>query len=339
MSTKVNATLPTIGVGALGGTIAMGEVHAEAKGAQPAFGAEQLLSAIPAIKKLALIEAKTIANVASPSITIEQILEAKRFAEECIQKGAAGVVLTHGTDTLEETAFLLDLIWEHSQPIVVTGAMRTATAISADGPANLYSSILAAADPALRDFGVCVCLDDAVFQAKTVTKINANTTWTFQSPGWGPIARILEEKVRVIQKPWTNRQILVLPEQPEPIDIPILEVGIDTNPEYLSLLVATSPQGIVLSCPGMGHIPERMIPALDQVLQQGVPVIVATRSPGGSTGTHTYSYPGAEVDLINRGAILAGFISARKARLLLWAALQSGTTNAKLEALFKAIDV
>ncbi|WP_071568031.1 asparaginase [Corynebacterium sp. NML140438] len=339
MSTKENATLPRIGVGALGGTIAMAEVHSEVKGAQPAFGAEQLISAIPAIKNHALIDAKTIANVASPSVTIGHILEAKRFAEGCVQQGAAGVVLTHGTDTLEETAFLLDLLWAHSQPLIVTGAMRTATAVSADGPANLYNSILAAADPTLRDFGVCVCLDDAIFQAKSVTKTDANTTWTFQSPSWGPIARILEENIRTVHQPRPNRQTIVLPEHPEPIDIPILEIGIDTNPEHLSLLAATSPQGIVLSCPGMGHIPERMIPALEQVLQQGIPVVVATRSPGGSTGTHTYSYPGAEVDLINRGAVLAGFISARKARLLLWAALQSGTTNAKLTELFKAIDV
>ena len=315
---------PRVAIGSLGGTIAMAP-GADGVGVKPALNAEDLIAAVPGLGDVAEIRAESIQNLASPSITFPDLVRALEFARQAVDDGAAGVVLTHGTDTLEESAYFLDLFWDRPEPIVVTGAMRSSKMLSADGPANIYAATLAAVCPALRDYGVLTCLDDEVNLAKYVTKAHANAMWTFTSREWGPVARQFEGRIRVGAAPARRDRALPLPTLGE-VEVPMLESGLESNRKYIDAIVAAGVKGIVIAGSGVGHIPVPVADVLEETVAAGIPVVIATRQGAGTTGTCSYSYPGSEMDAIRRGAIMAGYLSPRKARILLWALTASGAS-------------
>lgn len=320
--------LPQISVGALGGTIAMSSQSASTP-VNPQLGAEDLIAAVPDLQDVARISARTINNVASPAITMSDILAALRYAEEAVDAGAAGVVLTHGTDTLEETAFLLDLMWGREEPIVLTGAMRSPNLLSSDGPANLMSAVITAASPDARGLGVLVVLDDTVHAARSVAKTDATALSTFQSPGWGPLGRIFERELHLQFRPARREAAQPAPAD-EPVRIPIVESAVAEDGEWVAALAQMNPRAIVASGPGVGHLAVPAADALEKVLEEGTPVIVASRTGAGRTLTHTYGYPGSEADLLERGFLLAGSLTARKARLLAHVLLAAGADSEQL---------
>lgn len=307
---------PTIAIGSLGGTIAM--APGESGGVKPTLEAEDLIAAVPGLEKIAQIQATSIQNLASPSLRFEDLFKALDFAREAVDGGAAGVVLTHGTDTLEESAYFLDLFWDRPEPIVLTGAMRSSKMLSADGPANILAATIAASEPKLRDYGVLVVLDDEVHLAKHVTKAHANALWTFSSREWGPVARIFEQRVRVAMAPAHRDPALSRPDDVD-MEIPLLEAGLESNRKYLDAVIEAGVNGVVVAGSGVGHIPVPVADACEDAVRAGVPVVIATRQGSGTTGTCSYDYPGSEMDAIRRGVTMAGFLSPRKARILLWA--------------------
>lgn len=313
---------PRIAIGALGGTIAMA-ADAPGGAVSPKLDADSLVAAVPGLDQIASIEAKTLASLPSPSVGPVEVRAAFEFAEASVANGADGVVITHGTDTLEETAYLLDLCWRHPEPLVVTGAMRHPEAISADGPANLLAASLTASSPAARDMGVLVCLDDTILAARHVTKSDSTSLATFTAPSWGPLGRIVEGQVRMVTRPVERFDALPMPGT-DVIDVAYHEALLGDDGRQLAAVIASGPRGLVLSGAGGGHVSQTAAEPLVKALDEGLPVVFGTRTGGGSSLVSTYGYPGSEEHLIAHGAIGAGFLHPRKARLLLHVLLEAG---------------
>ena len=329
-----SAPSPTsIMVLALGGTIAM-QQHSGGGGATLS-GDEGTAPALPPVPGLALMQ-RRIADVPSASVQPRHLQDALAAAREAVDAGAAGIVLTHGTDTLEETAFLLSLWWEREQPLVLTGAMRPANAPGADGPANVLDALHTAAWPAARGLGVLVVLDGQVHLPDRVTKASSRSVGAFASEPGGPLALLDGPQLRLLHRPPTATapQGGALPQTlPR---VPILTAGLGEDLELLEVMPEGTLDGLVIAGVGMGHVAESAMPRIRRLLDSGVPVVVATRIPSGGTSTHHYAYPGSEVDLLEAGAVMAGLLSPQKARLLLQVLLASGEAPAGIRERFAA---
>lgn len=332
MLRPVPQSRPTIVVGAMGGTIAsFSDVPGEA--VTPTLDASSLVAAVPGLAAIADIRATTLATLPSPSVGMAQVRAALEFAQRAVVDGASGVVLTHGTDTLEETAWLLDLCWPHPEPIVVTGAMRHLQAPSPDGNANLLASVRVAADDATRGLGVVACLDDTIHTARHVQKTDSTALSTFQSPGWGPLGRVVEGRVHLAMRPTSRPAALSMPSRDE-VRVAVVEALLADDGWHLAAVLAAGPAGIVISGAGAGHVSAQAATVLEQALDTGLPIVLASRTAAGSTLTNTYGYPGSEAHLLGRGAIAAGFLHARKARLLLHVLLEAGADLATIREEF-----
>lgn len=319
------APLPRVGIGALGGTIAMAPARA-GEPVQPGLTADDLIAAVPLLAEIADVTTHTICNVGSASITFAHVLEALAWAEQQVRDGADGVVLTHGTDTMEETVYLLDLLWSHPEPIVLTGAMRSPHAPGADGPGNIASAVRVAASEKARGLGALIVMDDEVHLADRVTKAHATAMSPFTSPFGAPVGRVEEGRLLLDYLPADERPP-ALPVPPR-LDarVALLEVFIDDDARVLRLVVDDGFDGVVLAGAGSGHVSAAAAEVVAQVVPR-VPVVVATRSGGGRTTTRLYGYPGSESDLIDKGAVMAGSLAPLKARLLLWLLVANGADH------------
>lgn len=260
------------------------------------------------------IRSKTLLRVGSPQLTIANVLEVLRFAESAVDEGACGAVIVQGTDTLEEVAYLLDLLWSRQEPLVVTGAMRASDDAGAEGMGNLLAAVRVASDERMRGMGVLAVLNDEAHMASLVTKVDANALAAFRSPSWGPVAKFVEGRVVSAYRPVSRMSTLPVPDGAEP-RIPIIMAALDDDAELLRAAIARRPRGIVLSAMGSGHVPVPMADAAEEAVRAGIPVVFASRTGGGTTTRNSYGYPGAEVDLLNRGLIGAvGWTRRRRYR-------------------------
>jgi L-asparaginase len=319
-----------IGVASMGGTIVM--LQGEDAGLVPTLNAADLVSAVPELRGLVTVVGESVSSVGSPSVRFENVIRALEWGRSAVDDGAAGVVVTHGTDTLEETAFLLDLWWDRSAPLVVTGAMRSPEESGADGPANLLAAVLTVLAEDSRDRGALVVMNDEVFAATAVTKTRSFGVDAFTSP-LGALGRVCELQVEYALNLATPR--------PEPLPVPagsawvpIVPTPLGEDERTLDALVAAGADGIVLEGVGAGHVPELTVPAVARAVAK-VPVVMASRTRRGRTGRITYGYPGAEIDLLQRGVLMSGRLNATQSRLLLWSLLASGVDDrAQIEAEF-----
>lgn len=323
---------PSVALGALGGTIAMTPSDTS-KAVTPQMSAADLIAAVPGLADIADIRATSLSNLASPAMTMTEVLAALRFARAAIADGARGIVLTHGTDTLEEAAFLLDLLWDQPEPLVITGAMRSPSQPSADGPANLIAAIRAAISPDLRGCGVLVAFNDEIHLARAVTKSHSTSLSTFRSPDWGPIARVAEGHVTVMLNPAKRLDPLPVP-PPSDVSIPIVEVGLAEGGSYLPALAATGIDALIVAASGVGHMSPAAADHCEDLVAGGLPVIFATKTGAGRTLEGTYGYPGSETDLLSRGLIGAGSLSPRKARLLTHVLVRAGRSRDQMRGEF-----
>jgi L-asparaginase len=242
-------------------------------------------------------------------------------------------VLVQGTDTLEESAYLLDLYWDRSEPLVLTGAMRPPDAAGADGPGNLLAAVTAAASPALRETGAVVVLNDEVHRAACVRKTHSTALNAFCSPVSGPLA-VFEEGVCVLVGRPDRTRCLPEPERPPQVRVALLEATLDDDGDLVRVAADRGYDGVVVAAFGVGHLSAAAAEAVSDALRR-VPVVVATRTGAGSTATRTYGFPGSESDLLRRGAVLAGRLDPRKARILLWALLRSGADREEVRREFE----
>jgi L-asparaginase len=260
------------------------------------------------------------------------LAEVAVLLREQFTDGVDGAVVVQGTDTIEDTAFVLDLLTDGSRPVVVTGAMRGPQAPGADGPANLLAAVTVAGDHRLVGHGVTVVLNDEIHAARWVQKCHTGLTSAFESPGAGRIGVVVEGRVELLMRPPT-----ALPRVTAALSLPnrVAQVSLGLGEEgwLLSALPALGYFGAVVECMGAGHVPAAAVPALVALIDQ-MPVILCTRVRAGRVFLKTYGFPGSEMDLIARGLIPCGHLSAGKARLLLSLLLASGADDKAIRSGF-----
>jgi L-asparaginase len=320
----------TIEIHFLGGTIG----YAGAAGGESVrLGADALLAGVPGLDRLDVtLDVRAAEPVPSSSLTFAQLSALAREARDACATGTAdAVVVVQGTDSLEESAYLIDLLWDRPEPVVLTGAMRNPTLAGADGPANLLAALSVAADPQFRELGALVVLADEVHSARSAVKGHTTRPHAFASPDGGPLGVVVEGRPRLLQRP-ASPGITLLPTGPLTARVPVLTVGLDEDPAVVAALGGVA-DGLVVAALGGGHVPGALAEPLG-ALAEGLPVVLASRVGAGRVLTGTYHAPGSESDLLGRGLLWSGFVGAAKARVLLVTALACSTDRAWLSETF-----
>jgi len=294
-------------------------------GALPRLSAHQLVTAVPGLAGIAQIHAETLLQLPSPSLKLAHVLESLGWAERMVANGAAGIVLTQGTDTLEETAFLLDLLWTHPQPLVLTGAMRTPLTAGADGPANILAAVTCAAHGGSRGRGVAVVMNNTIHEARWVRKANSMSVETFESPVVGPAGMVLEGLPQYFRPPPRRYSQRFAVRDPS-VRVALVETCLGETGEMLDAVAQAGYHGIVIAAYGAGHVSEDEAKRIE-ALAPRLPIVIASRTGSGTTAARTYGFAGSEMDLARRGALFSGWLGPRKARLLLWLLLATGASR------------
>jgi L-asparaginase len=325
--------MPHVALFALGGTISM--AGAPEGGVVPRLSGADLLSSVGSLP----VEVRVFDPRAVPggSLTFGDVIDVVAAAGRAVADGALGVVLTQGTDTIEETAFLIDSIWPHEAPFVVTGAMRNPTLAGPDGPANLLAALQVAASPAARGRGALVVFLDEIHAARHVRKGHSMSPATFGSPDLGPLGHLVEGvprflaslPVRTPVTGWTRDAV-------QRTKVALYTTTLDDDGALLAG-PDHSHQGLVLAGFGVGHAPARLVPALVEI-NDVMPVVLTSRTGSGPVLADTYGGPGSERDLLGRGLISGGFLHPYKARVLLRLLVAAGATRAEIAAAYAGLD-
>lgn len=313
-----------------GGTISM-QNDPTAGGATPALTADEIVQATHGIDARDRVETEEWGHFPGPHMNIGRIWELRnRIAEHLAREEVDGVVITHGTDTLEESAYLVARSIETTKPIIFTGAMRTQSDLSWDGPANLFEAVRVAAHPHAGEYGVMVVMGSQIFTALDVTKVKTQLLDAFESPGLGPLGYLDEGEVIFKRELPPVPQVLTPAQPATPVDVFFATAGCDSR-----LLDAVRPtsRGAVIAALGRGNVPPEMVPGLERYLDEGKPIVISSRTGGGRVG-HTYAYPGGGRTLENMGAILAGSLTPQQARIDLMLALGNNASMEELEKVF-----
>lgn len=315
---------------ALGGTIAMS--GPSATGVTPALSAEDLLTAVPSLAEAGIeIRACQFRQLPGASLNLPDMVELSVEIGARLADGSDGVVVVQGTDTIEETSFVLDLLHVGPQPLVVTGAMRNPTQPGADGPANLDAAIRVAACGAARNLGCVVVLNDQIHAAAQVAKTHTSNPAAFASPATGPLGWIAETIPHIAARP-SRRHTLPRPTDPvPPVGLYTVTLG-DTGTSLAAF--ADAHVGLVVAAMGVGHVPAALVKPLAEAAAR-MPVVLASRIGVGSVHATTYGFPGSERDLLDRGLISGGDLNPYKARLLLGLLLANGTDREGIATAFR----
>ncbi len=314
-----NSVRKKIVIVSTGGTIAMVK---KGRTVVPFDKGNALVTDIPELYDIADIEVYEFSNVPSPYMTPNTIWElAKKIDELLEEKGYDGVVVTHGTDTLEETAYFLDLVLKTEKPVVLTASMRNIGELSTDGPRNVLSSVMVAACDESYGMGVVVCLNDEIHAAREVTKTYTSNVATFDSPGYGPLGIVDENNVIYIRKSLTREKIITDKIEDK---VAIVKTFTGDDGSILRAVYNMGYKGIVLEGFGRGNVPPQLSDIVEEVTKNGIPIIVTSRCFKGRVYP-IYGYTGGGADLRKRGAILSEHPLAQKARIKLMVVL--GKTN------------
>lgn len=326
---------PRVTVFSLGGTIASTNTPGtDGGGVTPRLTAEELLAGVPGLRDFAEPEAVAFRQTASGDLTFDDIIALAAEINARFEAGAAGAVVVQGTDTIEETSFILDLLTDAPNPVVVTGAMRNPTLAGADGPANLRAAVQVAASPQARGLGCLVVLNDEVHAARFVGKAHTANPAAFRSTSAGPIGWLAEGRPRIVL------QTTPLPAVPAPTGpvppVALLTMCLGDDERLIEQVGALGYAGLVIESFGGGHVSARTVSALER-LAATVPVVLASRTGGGDMLRSTYGFPGSERDLIARGLVPAGFLDGLKARVLLTLLLGGGAGMDQVRAAYAAV--
>ena len=317
---------------AAGGTIAM--VGAQGGPASPELGGDALVAAVPELAAVAGLEVQTVAVVPSAHLSGSDALGIARAAADLAAAGR-GVVVTHGTDTLEEVAVLCDLIYAGEAPIVFTGAMRPASATGADGPANLADAVAAAGSEAAAGLGVLVVFAGEVHAARNVRKADSTALAAFQSPHSGPLGRVDEGRA-IVERRIERRSPIPVAQLDAWVEIVVAGLGVDGR--GVDAIAEAGADGIVAVLLGAGHTPPAQLAALERAAGR-VPVVATVRPKRGAILRDTYAFEGSERDLRESAIVPAGGLSSAAARVKLMACLGAGYDREGITAAFAPDDV
>jgi L-asparaginase len=321
---------PCVAVVFTGGTISM-RFDPAAGGPVPAMSGKEILAQVPGLEKIADVITTDFARVPGPHMTPAMMFElAQVVGEQLKDDRVRGVVVTHGTDTLEETAYMLDLLISSDKPVVFVGAMRNSSELGWDGPRNLQSAVRVAADPAATRQGTLVLFNEKFFAADEATKVQTDAVDTFQSRDFGPLGIVDQDRV-IVRHHRQSRQFIDTKRLEERVEVVKLSAGSDGR--MLRHAISDGAKGIVIEGLGRGNVP---ITALDDVkwaAAQGIPLVITSRCPAGRV-LDTYAYAGAGRELKQMGMLLGGMIPSHKARIKLMLLLGSGASLADIQRLF-----
>jgi L-asparaginase len=302
--------------------------------AMPVLSGEELVQTLDRIGGAGEVEVHDFCRLASPQVGPEHWPGLQALAQSLLARpDIAGVVVTHGTSTLEETAWFLDLTLRSDKPVVVTGAQRNSSAPDFDGPRNLLTALKICRCEAARGKGVLVALNEHVNAAREATKTHTTDVETFQSGEWGYLGKVVNDRVTFQRAP-TRRLHLPLGKDPLP-PVEIVSMYAGASGAMVHAAGASGARGIVVQAVASGHVNAGMYEAIREVLARGIPVVIATRIPRGGTRAG-YGFPGSSQLLLEAGAVLSDDLSAWKARIVLMLALQQGPiAQAALARLFE----
>jgi len=326
------AGLPVVKLIATGGTIAM-KIDPVKKAPVPAISGEDLIATVPEIAKIAQMEVLNISNVPSGYMDPDRWVALQKAVVEALARPeVAGVIVSHGTDTLEETAYFLDLTVQSNKPIVLIGAQRNASEKDFDGPRNLLNATRICISPDARGKGSMIVLNNQINAAREVTKTHTSDVETFKSGDYGFLGNADVDRVIFYRAP-LRRQYIALKQDKLPyIEIIAAYGGADGS--LIRAAVNAGAKGIVIQALGWGNVNIPMYEAIKEVIAKGIPVVISTRVPNGRV-LPVYGYVGGGQTLKDAGAVFAGNLTPQKARLLLMLALQ---TTSKADALQKLFD-
>lgn len=322
---------PKVLVFGLGGTIAM--TSEAGGGLRPTLKASDILARGADMNDVAQIAFEEVSAVPSVELALADIAALADQIRSAVAAGVDGVVVVQGTDSLEDTAFALDLFLDGATPVVVTGAMRGAGATGADGPSNLAAAIRVAASSAVRGMGVLAVINDEIHAARFVEKRHTSSIAAFRSPGAGVLGRVSEGRVRMLLKPADAAPTLRWGEAaPQVVVIP---VAAGAGPEIIEVMSTLNLGGAVVAGLGAGHAPGSWAEPLMRLAEK-IPVVLSSRTGAGDVLTRTYGYAGGEIDLLGRGLVASGSLGPGKARILLTVLLSVGADRDAIRAAFDA---
>ena len=318
---------------ATGGTIA----GAAASGTQAGYtsGAvtiDAMLAAVPGIDKLATIKGEQVSNVGSQDMSFDILLKLVKRINELTSKGDVdGIVITHGTDTMEESAYFLNLTVKTDKPVVLVGSMRPSTAVSADGPLNLYNAVAVAADPNAKGRGVMVVMNDEIHAAHSLTKMSTTAVDTFMSPKRGIVGIIHYGKADYYNNPsWkhTTKSEFDVSKVTKLPRVDVIFASVDMSPELIDADVASGAKGIVIAGVGNGNMNKGSVDAAASAVKKGVVVVRSSRVPTGVVGRNV------ELDDDKLGFIASDELNPQKSRVLLTLALLKQRSPADIQKLY-----
>ncbi|MFS0672693.1 asparaginase [Ornithinibacillus sp. 179-J 7C1 HS] len=269
-------------------------------------------------------------SLPSPHITPRHMLKLAKSIEKFLLE-YDGLVVTHGTDTLEETAYFLDLVLDTEKPVIVTGAMRSSNEIGSDALYNLISSIRVALSPNAYSKGVLVVMNDEIHSAKNVTKTSTSNIATFQSPQFGPIGIITKDSIQFHHQ-LTYRTFY--PAEDISKNVPLLKAYAGMDSKIFELVNNGKPDGLIIEGLGQGNLPKETLPAIEQILADNIPIVLVSRSFRGAVQP-TYAYEGGGKKLKEMGIIFTNGLTGPKARIKLLIALENTTDIHELRKIFE----
>jgi L-asparaginase len=314
-----------------GGTFSM-KIDSGTGAAVPHFSGRELMALIPEAKALANIEIFDFGIYPGPHITPELMLDLSNRVTAFIATGNYdGIIITHGTDTLEETAYFLDLTVNTPTPIVLTGSMKNSSEPEWDGPRNLLDSMYICTNPNSRDMGVLVCLNGEINAASEVTKTHTDNIETFHSLDFGALGFVQNGRVIFNRLPRKIEKIETKKINP---NVDLIKCYAGMNDKFFRFAADSEVEGIVVEAMGVGNVPPAAFEGIKYVVEKGIPVVLVSRCPAGET-LDIYGYPGAGKWLSKLGVIFTDYLNGQKARIKMILALGKTSDLEQLRRLFK----
>ncbi len=314
-----------------GGTISM-KVDPRIQAAVPTLSGDEMMAMVTGIERYAEIECYTFSNLPGPHITPQKMMDLSAYIQKILtREDIVGVVVTHGTDTLEETAYLLDLTIKSEKPVIVTGSMRNSSELGYDGPANLSASICTAISEKAKNKGVMVCLNDELNCASEVTKAHSMKLNTFESPEFGPIG-IIDNNEAIFYRDTLCKPHIHTDKIEDNVYLIKCAAGMDSS--LLDFCIANGAKGIVIEALGRGNIPPQMVGGVKRAIDKDIVVVIVSRCFGGRV-LDSYGYEGGGKQLRDMGVIFGGTLPGQKARIKLMLSLGKYSNLNQIKKVFK----